>query len=157
MTLEEQEQQLRELIKQYIDEKSITKLPQGWLIKPKRGISPVSLVLMSQKLKDLGATYSANTNTFTLKEMPFKDRKEATRFARIPLGDLVPGYQPRLNVDLDIEELYDDMKVNGQKERIIVRPSPKFEGKYEVLKGNRRKRCAELLLNDKNSHLTGQR
>ena len=67
--LEEREQQLRELLKQYVDKKSIAKLPQGWLIKPNAGISPVSLVLISQKMKELGATYSATTNTFTLKEI----------------------------------------------------------------------------------------
>ena len=64
----------------------------------------------------------------------------------ISLNDLVLGPTPRLNVDdISIEPLFLDLKVNGQKERIIVTPSPKIEGKYEIIDGNRRKRAAEAL------------
>jgi hypothetical protein len=149
---EHQDQMLRELLKRYCDEKDVSRTPIGWLIRPKQGLRPGMRGPMHELLvTKMGATYSQTADSFLLAQIPTSKevKKQPTRLGRILLGDLVHGYQPRLTVDdLSIEPLYADMRVNGQKERIIVRVSQKFEGKYEMIKGNRRKRCAEMLLNE---------
>ena len=145
-TEEEQDQQLKELLKPYCDEKDVSKTPIGWLIKPRKNLPPTMLVVMTKKLEALGAAFSATAGTFLLKEMSSGQRKEHEKYVDISLNDLVLGPTPRLNVDdISIEPLFLDLKVNGQKEHIIVRPSPKIEGKYENIDGNRRKRAAEAL------------
>ena len=125
---------------------TISKNSVGLFIKPKEDLAPALLVMMIKKLEKLGATYSATTNTLLLPQMPKKEQREPERLADILLTDLVPGPNPRLNIDnVGLQELYADMLKNGQKQRIEVRPSPLFIGKYEMIDGNRRKRVAEML------------
>ena len=49
--LKQQEQKLRDMLKLYCDDKDITKLPEGWLIRPKKDLPPVMLVVMTRKLE----------------------------------------------------------------------------------------------------------
>lgn len=155
MTQTEEEQQLEKQLRQelaaFIDDKSITKLPDGgFLIKPKRDITQIGAILMGQKMTKLGGMLKSN-GCFELKCVK-TGNKDSIRHQRIALTDLVPGYSPRLYYDDgSIEPLYADMRVNGQTQDIVVRPSLKFEGKYELIDGNRRRRSAELLQQDKTS------
>ena len=124
----------------------ISKNAMGLFIKPKKDLAPALLIAMGKKLEKLGATYSPTTNTFLLSQIPKKEQRDPERLADLLLTDLVPGPNPRLNIDtVGLQELYADMLKNGQKQRLEVRPSPLFPGKYEIIDGNRRKRVAEML------------
>ena len=125
---------------------TISKNAVGLFIKPKKDLAPALLIAMGKKLEKLGATYSPTTNTFLLSQIPKKEQRDPERLADLLLTDLVPGPNPRLNIDtVGLQELYADMLKNGQKQRLEVRPSPLFPGKYEIIDGNRRKRVAEML------------
>ncbi len=125
---------------------TISKNAVGLFIKPKKDLAPALLIAMGKKLEKLGATYSPTTNTFLLSQIPKKEQRDPERLADLLLTDLVPGPNPRLNIDtVGLQELYADMLKNGQKQRLEVRPSPLFPGKYEIIDGNRRKRVAEIL------------
>jgi len=125
---------------------TISKNAVGLFIKPKKDLAPALLIAMGKKLEKLGATYSPTTNTFLLSQIPKKEQRDPERLADLLLTDLVPGPNPRLNIDtVGLQELYADMLKNGQKQRLEVRPSPLFPGKYEIIDGNRRKRIAEML------------
>jgi ParB/RepB/Spo0J family partition protein len=125
---------------------TISKNAVGLFIKPKKELAPALLIAMGKKLEKLGATYSPTTNTFLLSQIPKKEQRDPERLADLLLTDLVPGPNPRLNIDtVGLQELYADMLKNGQKQRLEVRPSPLFPGKYEIIDGNRRKRVAEML------------
>ncbi len=124
----------------------ISKNNTGLFIKPKQDLSPALLVLMIKKVEKLGGSYSPSTNTLLLPQVSKKEQRDPERLADLLLTDLVPGPNPRLNIDtVGLQELYADMLKNGQKQRIDVRPSPLFPGKYEIIDGNRRKRVAEML------------
>jgi ParB/RepB/Spo0J family partition protein len=124
----------------------ISKNNTGLFIKPKQDLSPALLVLMIKKVEKLGGSYSPSTNTLLLPQVAKKEQRDPERLADLLLTDLVPGPNPRLNIDtVGLQELYADMLKNGQKQRIEVRPSPLFPGKYEIIDGNRRKRVAEML------------
>jgi ParB/RepB/Spo0J family partition protein len=124
----------------------ISKNNTGLFIKPKQDLSPALLVLMIKKVEKLGGSYSPSTNTLLLPQVAKKEQRDPERLADLLLTDLVPGPNPRLNIDtVGLQELYADMLKNGQKQIIEVRPSPLFPGKYEIIDGNRRKRVAEML------------
>jgi ParB/RepB/Spo0J family partition protein len=121
----------------------ITKTPNGTLIKPKQLPFPIFIVL-HDKLVKVGAKYEAGTNTFIIP--PDAENAPIEKFERLKLADLVPGPNPRLTMDtLSLEDLYQDIKENGLRQRIEVRLSVRLPGKYEIIDGNRRKKVAEML------------
>jgi ParB family chromosome partitioning protein len=64
----------------------------------------------------------------------------------LPLTKLHAGkYQPRSHFEVDaLEELAASIKKNGVMQPILVRPSEKQTGKYEIIAGERRWRAAKL-------------
>jgi len=64
----------------------------------------------------------------------------------LPLSKIHAGkYQPRSHFDTEpLEELAASIKKNGVMQPVLVRPSEKQAGKYEIIAGERRWRAAKL-------------
>ncbi len=64
----------------------------------------------------------------------------------LPVNQLHSGkYQPRTQFsDQALSELAESIRKNGIMQPIIVRPSPKNKGKYEIVAGERRWRASQL-------------
>jgi len=64
----------------------------------------------------------------------------------LPVGQMHSGkYQPRSQFsDEALRELAESIRKNGIMQPIIVRPSPKHKGKYEIVAGERRWRASQL-------------
>jgi ParB family chromosome partitioning protein len=64
----------------------------------------------------------------------------------LPVNQMHSGkYQPRTQFsDQALSELAESIRKNGIMQPIIVRPSPKNKGKYEIVAGERRWRAAQL-------------
>ncbi len=64
----------------------------------------------------------------------------------LPMNKLHAGkYQPRINFDdITLDELAASIKKNGVMQPVLVRPSPKQAGKYEIIAGERRWRASKI-------------
>jgi hypothetical protein len=161
MKEEREEEEIRQDLAAFIDERGIISLRDGggWAIRAKKDISNVQFAVMNEKVHALGGKLESS-GIFTIKQLQSKEAAGQPQFARVPLAKLIAGYQPRRvqsKEDLEKylrrrEKLYLDMHDNGQKQKLIVRPSKKVEGSYEVIKGNTRLEFAKQLANDKTSH-----
>jgi len=124
---------------------AISKTKTGILIKPKKGISSAMLIKMHDQVMRLGGSWSTTAGTFMLPN-ELQEEKQVERLAELPLADLIGGPNPRLQIDnMTLIELGADIRENGLKQRIEVRPSVAMPGKFEIVDGNRRKRVFEML------------
>ena len=125
----------------------VSKTSEEILLKPKSDIAPARLIGLNKLVESVGGTFSPTAFIFNipLPKQPHQIVHE-DELADLPLDALVPGPNPRLSYDsLSFDELHADIKENGMKQRIIVRPSATLKGKYEILDGNRRKKVVERL------------
>ena len=80
---------------------------------------------------------------------PAASTKKSTPAAGVytlDVGNLHPGkYQPRTRFnEAALSELADSIRTNGIMQPVVVRPSPKQEGMYEIIAGERRWRAAQV-------------
>lgn len=123
----------------------ISRTKQGILLQPKPEVTGAKLLQLHQKLTEAGAEYSSTANTYHFPPIIIES-KIPEKLEDIPLQDLIPGPNPRIKMEvLTLKELYEDIKENGLRQRLEVRPSKKVKGKYEIIDGNRRKKVLEML------------
>ena len=125
-------------------EKVSAKTSLGVLLTPRADVlaTPKRFIEMYRLVSDFGGEWHPDRGFFVVQE-----KKAVQEFMKdIELKDFVAGPNPRLQIDeASVEDLFADIRDNGMRERIKVRPSKSFEGKFEVVDGNRRVKVATLL------------
>ena len=125
-------------------EKVSAKTSSGVLLTPRPDVlaTPKRFIEMYRLVSDFGGEWHPDRGFFVVQE-----KKAVQEFMKdIELKDFVAGPNPRLQIDeASVEDLFADIRDNGMRERIKVRPSKSFEGKFEVVDGNRRVKVATLL------------
>jgi ParB/RepB/Spo0J family partition protein len=125
-------------------EKVSAKTSLGVLLTPRPDVltTPKRFIEMYRLVSDFGGEWHPERGFFVVQE-----KKAVQEFMKdIELKDFVAGPNPRLQIDeASVEDLFADIRDNGMRERIKVRPSKSFEGKFEVVDGNRRLKVATLL------------
>jgi ParB family chromosome partitioning protein len=125
-------------------EKVGAKTSLGVLLTPRPDVlaAPKRFIEMYRLVSDFGGEWHPDRGFFVVQE-----KKAVQEFMKdIELKDFVAGPNPRLQIDeASVEDLFADIRDNGMRERIKVRPSKSFEGKFEVVDGNRRVKVATLL------------
>jgi ParB family chromosome partitioning protein len=125
-------------------EKVSAKTSLGVLLTPQADVlaTPKRFIEMYRLVSDFGGEWHPDSGFFVVQE-----KKAVQEFIKdIELKDFVAGPNPRLQIDeASVEDLFADIRDNGMRERIKVRPSKSFEGKFEVVDGNRRVKVATLL------------
>jgi ParB family chromosome partitioning protein len=125
-------------------EKVSAKTSLGVLLTPQADVlaAPKRFIEMYRLVSDFGGEWHPDSGFFVVQE-----KKAVQEFIKdIDLKDFVAGPNPRLQIDeASVEDLFADIRDNGMRERIKVRPSKSFEGKFEVVDGNRRVKVATLL------------
>jgi ParB family chromosome partitioning protein len=88
----------------------------------------------------MGEEYS-NTTVAANKAQPVGEGLTQLLVANVHSGE----FQPRTHFDETyLHELADSIEKNGVMQPIVVRPSPKYEGQYEIIAGERRWRASKL-------------
>jgi ParB/RepB/Spo0J family partition protein len=124
---------------------TISETREGILIKPKAKLEPLEVLALHQKLTAIGAEYTIRSNMYSIRP-DILNREAKETLADIALSDLISGPDPRMERnDIALAELLADIRENGIRQRLEVRPSPFVDGKYEIVDGHNRKRVTEII------------
>ena len=101
---------------------------------------------MAAATQRLGKGLSALISENYVQPSKAKAEKNEGGMDTLPVAKLQPGkYQPRHHFDdKSLEELSNSIKKNGIMQPVLVRPSEKHAGKYEIIAGERRWRAAKM-------------
>ena len=122
------------------------RLNEGLLVELKLNLAPTKIFQFYDIVKQAGYSVLPSGQDKFLIIFSQNNCVDNETLRNIPLSDLIEGPIPRLDVPfLEFCQLYEDMKQNGQRERIVVRPSSQISGKYEIVDGNKRHTVAKQL------------
>ena len=122
------------------------RLKEGLLVQLKLNLTPTKIFQFYDIVKQAGYSVLPSGQDKFLIMFSQNNSAYNENLRNISLNDLIEGPIPRLDVPfLEFCQLYEDMKQNGQRERIIVRPSSQISGKYEIVDGNKRHAVAKQL------------